>query len=90
MLVAEEGERNGRVIEILILQALAFGAKNDVNSALGPLEHALRLAEPEGYVRIFVDEGPLMERLLKEALTKGLMPTYIGTLLAEFKETVNK
>jgi len=87
---AEEGGRNGSVIEILILQALAFGAKNDFVSALGPLERALRLAESEGYVRIFVDEGPLMEQLLNEALTKEIMPTYIGTLLAEFKETVNR
>jgi len=72
-----------------MLQALAFGAKNDINSALEPLERALRLAEPEGYVRIFVDEGLQMEQLLRKASTQGIMPKYIGTIMAIFEETVN-
>jgi LuxR family maltose regulon positive regulatory protein len=54
---AEEGGRMGSVIEILVLQALAHEAQGDSPAALVPLERALALAEPEGYVRIFVDEG---------------------------------
>ena len=54
---AEEGSRIGSVIEILVLQALAYEAQGNTPSALKSLERALTLAEPEGYVRIFVDEG---------------------------------
>ncbi len=61
---AEAGERMGSVIEILVLQALAQQTQGDIPAALIPLERALTLAEPEGYVRIFVDEGPPMAVLL--------------------------
>ena len=61
---AEEGERTGSIIEILLLQALAHQMQGDISAALVPLERALMLAEPEGYVRIFVDEGPPMAVLL--------------------------
>ena len=79
---AEEGERTGSVIEILMLQALAHRIRGDGPSALEPLERALRLADPEGYVRTFVDEGPPMEQLLLEAAARGIMPGYTGKLLA--------
>ena len=62
---AEEGDRTGSVIEILVLQALALRMREDVRAALPPLERALALAEPEGYVRMFVDEGPAMASLLR-------------------------
>ena len=62
---AEAGQRTGSVIEILVLQALAHQARGDIPAALAPLERALTLAEPEGYVRIFVDEGPPMAALLR-------------------------
>jgi ATP/maltotriose-dependent transcriptional regulator MalT len=61
---AEAGERTGRAIEILIVQAIAHQAQGDIPAALVPLSRALTLAEPEGYVRIFVDEGPPMAVLL--------------------------
>ena len=51
---AEEGGRTGGVIEILVLQALAAQLRGDVPAALVPLERALNLAEPEGYVQTFV------------------------------------
>ena len=54
---AEEGGRMGSVIEILVLQALAHQMQGDIPAALVSLERALTLAEPEGYVRIFLDEG---------------------------------
>ncbi len=48
------------------------------------LEQALTLAEPGGFIRIFVDEGPPMARLLYEALSRGIEPDYVRRLLAAF------
>ena len=73
---AEAGERTGSVIEILMLQALAHQVQGDIPAALVPLERALSLAEPEGYVRIFVDEGPPMAVLLEKAAKHGIAPNY--------------
>ena len=82
---AEEGERTGSVIEILVLQALAHEAEGDTSLALAPLERALTLAEPEGYVRIFVDEGPPMATLLREAAKHGIAASnYVSQLLRAF------
>jgi LuxR family maltose regulon positive regulatory protein len=64
---AEESKRMGSVIEILALLALAHAARGDIPLALVSLERALTLAEPEGYVRIFLDEGKPMAELLKRA-----------------------
>jgi LuxR family maltose regulon positive regulatory protein len=64
---AEEGKRMGSVIEILALLALAHAAQGDIPPALVSLERALTLAEPEGFVRIFLDEGRPMAELLKRA-----------------------
>jgi LuxR family maltose regulon positive regulatory protein len=82
---AEEGGRNGSVIEILVLQAMACHAQGDLPAALLPLQHALALAEPEGYVRMFLDEGSSMMQLLHEASARGIMPDYTDKLLAAFE-----
>jgi LuxR family maltose regulon positive regulatory protein len=82
---AEEGGRAGSVIEILVLQALAHQAEGDLPLALASLERALTLAEPEGYVRMFVDEGTPMAQLLFEAVARGIMPDYTGKLLVAFE-----
>ena len=82
---AEEGGRKGSVIEILILQALAYHAQGDLPAALLPLQHALALAEPEGYVRMFLDEGSSMMQLLREASAREIMPDYTDKLLAAFE-----
>jgi LuxR family transcriptional regulator, maltose regulon positive regulatory protein len=94
---AEEGGRNGSVIEISILQALAHQAQGDPPGALAALERALRLAEPEGYVRIFVDEGEpvrllitdcrlLIEKrlLISRSASDERLLTYLDRLLASF------
>lgn len=83
---AEAGGRMGSVIEILVVQALAFQAQGNVSQALTPLERALTLAEPEGYVRIFVDEGEPMRSLI-EKQSRGqnkTFPGYVDKLLAAF------
>lgn len=87
---AEEGGRNGSVIEILILQSLAHQAQGDLPAALLPLQHALALAEPEGYVRIFLDEGSSMMQLLREASAREIMPNYTDKLLAAFEAEKQK
>ena len=87
---AEEGGRTGSVIEILVLQALAHEALGDTSSALISLERALTQAEPEGYVRIFVDEGMPMALLMSAAAAHGIMPGYTGKLLAVFEAEQHK
>jgi LuxR family maltose regulon positive regulatory protein len=82
---AEEGGRNGSVIEILVLQAMACHAQGDLPAALLPLQHTVALAEPEGYVRMFLDEGSSMMQLLREASARGIMPDYTDKLLAAFE-----
>ncbi len=83
---AEEGERTGSVIEILVLQALAHEARGNIPPALVSLERALTLAEPEGYVRIFVDEGEPMRVLLRHAAAGGIASSYTRRLLSAFDE----
>ncbi len=83
---AEEGGRLGRVIEILIVKALADQLKSGIPAGLVPLERALSLAEPEGYVRIFVDEGSPMADLLEAAMKKRIAPHYVSRLLAAFDQ----
>ena len=79
---AEAGGRTGSVLEILVLQALTHQARGDLAAALRPLERALALAEPEGYVRMFLDEGPPMATLLAAAAQRGTAPAYVRRLLA--------
>ncbi len=81
---AEEGKRTGSVIEILVLQALVHQMQGNILAALVPLGHALTLAEPEGYIRIFVDEGPPMALLLEVAAKHGIAPNYVRHLLTAF------
>src|SRR5918992_1514949 len=65
---AEAADQRGNVVEILTLQALVLRAKDEKNWAIDVMGQALALAEPEGYVRIFVDEGSSMAELLSEVL----------------------
>ncbi len=85
---AEAGDWTERAIELLILQALARQAQNDVAGALASLQRALALARPGGYVRLFVDEGQPMRWLLARLRhTGGEMAGYIRKLLAAGGET---
>ncbi|HVO68844.1 MAG TPA: LuxR C-terminal-related transcriptional regulator [Aggregatilineaceae bacterium] len=86
---AEAGDRIGSVIEISVLQALAHEAQNDIPHALVSLEQALTLAQPEGYVRRFVDEGQSMMALLQEADRRRIAPNYVSALLAAFAQPGN-
>jgi LuxR family maltose regulon positive regulatory protein len=82
LVAADEGGRNGSVIEILVVQALGRHARDDVAGALASLERAVALAEPEGHVRLIVDEGPSIGPLLKLAAKRRNAPSYVRRLLA--------
>jgi LuxR family maltose regulon positive regulatory protein len=77
----------GSTVEILVLQALAQQMQGDFPAALAHLERALRLAEPEGYARVFLDEGIPMAKLFRDAAARGTLEgqDYAGKLLAAFE-----
>ncbi|MGD9049584.1 MAG: LuxR C-terminal-related transcriptional regulator, partial [Anaerolineae bacterium] len=81
---ALSADRLGRAIEIQALRALAIAGVMGPDQALESLEWALHLAEPEGYVRLFLDEGEAMIHLLQQAAERGIAPTYVQALLAAF------
>ncbi len=81
---AAEARRGASMIGIRILQALACDARGDLARALQHLQVALVSAEPEGYVRIFADEGPAMRKLLRDALATGMAQSYTRRLLSAF------
>jgi len=81
---AEAGGHDTRVIELLILQALALRTNGDKAQSMIKLEKVLTLAKPREFVRIFVDEGPPMANLLYEALNREIAPDYVRQLLAAF------
>jgi LuxR family maltose regulon positive regulatory protein len=80
--IAEQWSLNGRVIRFQILRALILQAQGDMGQALSALERALLLAEPEGYVRMFVDEGQPMAQLLRQAAARGIAADYVSRFLA--------
>ncbi|HYP08823.1 MAG TPA: LuxR C-terminal-related transcriptional regulator, partial [Bryobacteraceae bacterium] len=71
-------------LKAMVLQAVAYRAPGDKDKAVQVLREALALAEPGGFIRIFVDEGAPMAQLLSAASGRGMMPDYIGKLLAAF------
>jgi len=81
---AEAKARIGSVLEILILRALALDAHGQRADALATLERGLRLGEPAGYLRLFVDEGAPMRALLRRVYRRGITPEYVAALLAAF------
>jgi len=81
---AEAGGRAGSVVEILTLLALVHQAEGSTTRALGALDQALILAEPEGYQRVFVDEGRPLLRLLRHAAARGVADEYVRRLLTVF------
>ena len=84
---AEEQNRLRSRIDILVTQALAYSAKDSVK-ALAALEQALTLAEPEGYLRIFVDEGKPMAELLSKFKSSKLQQ-YANRILAALTPSIH-
>ena len=76
--IAEATGAMGYVIELSVLKAVTLQAKGDSDQALTALQRALSLAEPQGHVRLFIDEGASMDKLLTEFLERtrtGLQAT---------------
>ncbi len=71
-------------LKTMILQAVAFDALGERSRAVELLDAALAVAEPGGFIRIFVDEGAPMARLLREAASRGVRPEYARRLLAAY------
>ena len=87
---AEAQKRWGSALDILLVQALSHEAQGNRPQALAALERALALAEPEGYVRIFVDEGEAMRLLIEKQSRNRDHPLsdYVDELLAAFTQPV--
>ena len=74
----------------LVLQAVVLQTLNETDRAVKVLGKALELAEPGGFIRIFVDEGTPVAQLLSEAAARGMMPVYVTELMAEFEAEAQK
>ncbi len=81
---AESEGRTGSIIEILVLQSISLKTQGKIGQSLEKLDHVLSLAQPEGYIRVFLDEGYPMKELLYHAASRGINPVYIKTLLDAF------
>jgi LuxR family maltose regulon positive regulatory protein len=90
---AEDGRRLGSVLQILVTQVLAYQVKGDTAKAYASLERTLTLAQPEGYFRIFIDEGEPLRSLLsgfrgsiekQSPDTKYELSGYVDKLLSAF------
>ncbi len=79
---ALDGGRRGTAIEVLVLQALSQQASGELANAVAALRRATELAESEGYVRVFADEGPPMAALLKALVRQESHSGYVRRLLA--------
>ncbi|MBN1439132.1 MAG: hypothetical protein JW929_06965 [Anaerolineales bacterium] len=79
---AEQLQRVDLVLQILVLKALAWQTSGNLSKACSHLQEAFRIAEPEGYVRLFADEGAAMAHLLREMIARGLSAGYAEKLLA--------
>lgn len=71
-------------LNVMVLQAVALHVNGEKEAAVSLLGETLALAEPVGFIRMFVDEGPPMGRLLLEALQRDVSPDYVRRILAAF------
>jgi LuxR family maltose regulon positive regulatory protein len=69
-------------LKVLVVKALALHAHGEMDKAVQLMDEALALAQPGGFVRVFVDEGAPMARLLAEAAAHTMLPDYAGRVLA--------
>jgi LuxR family maltose regulon positive regulatory protein len=74
------------LIQILILESLALRDQGDDTQALAALERALSLAQPEGYVRVFLDFGTQIIELLQKAAVRGIEVEYVCELLSAWRQ----
>ena len=82
---AEAKKMAGRLLLVMAVQSVVLFAQGEKDQAVQVLTEALALAEPGGYIRLFVDEGDAMAELLSAAAAQGIRPDYVNKLLAVFK-----
>jgi LuxR family maltose regulon positive regulatory protein len=75
-------------LRVIVLQALAYQAQGEKMPAIRRLDEALALAEPGGFIRLFVDEGQPLATLLTAASAHGIRPGYVGRLLTAFESAL--
>jgi LuxR family maltose regulon positive regulatory protein len=87
MLTIAEATNNTRwMIKILVHLALAYQAQGKTKDSLEVLERAVKLAQPGGFIRTFVDSGVQMAGMLRQLLNRGVSVQYIQLILAAFPE----
>ena len=89
--LAHSQGRNGKRLQVLALQAVALKQSKALDPALKALETSLRLAQPEGYVRLYVEEGEPMEDLLQLGAARGIwqqthLDSYVNRLLKAIQQ----
>ncbi len=84
---AEANDWADERLQAMVSQVLAYDAAGESEKAMQLLSEALALAEPGGLVRLFVDEGPAMAVLLREAVKQGVAPDFVQQLLVALGET---
>ena len=77
-------ESTRRRIEMLVVRALLYSTHERCTQATATMARALSLAEPEGYVRLFLDEGAPMLALLEQVKRRGVTPEYTARLIHAF------
>jgi LuxR family maltose regulon positive regulatory protein len=77
-----EMDRQDERLKATALTACALYTHGETGKAIRLLESIFEISEPEGFIRLFVDEGPVMQALLEEAASRGIMPEYTASLLA--------
>ncbi len=87
--VEEKGWKDKR-LKIMVLQAVAYHANGEKDIAMQTLNDALTMAEPGGFIRIFIDEGIPMVQVLSEAAARGIKPDYVAKLLTSFEDDKKK
>jgi len=87
LIKTEATKQIGLIIELLLLQSMAYQGKHDLSHALAALKQALALAKPHGFMRVFLDEGAPMAQLLSRARSHRFELQYITKLLSGFSKT---
>jgi LuxR family maltose regulon positive regulatory protein len=77
-------------LKVMVLQAVALYCQGKKIQAMQLLRETLAIAQPGGFIRIFLDEGTMMAQLLAEAAAQGMMPDYTRKLLAAFEDEEQK
>ncbi len=76
-------------MQVLALQAVLYSAEGDEPQALAALSNSIALAEPGGFLRLFIDLGPQLKPLLQKLLQRGVSPAYLNEILAAYGEQIS-